>query len=83
MSQDLLEYGRGATGLNPEGSGGVAEEVGSEFRYSARSSGRYKNASVSCELLEIRQDFSLAISKHGSRGLGGGWVAERIPPYLK
>ena len=27
MSQDLLEYGRGATRLDPEGSCGVAEEV--------------------------------------------------------
>jgi hypothetical protein len=28
MSQDLLKDGGGATGLNPEGSGGVAKEVG-------------------------------------------------------
>ncbi|MGB7062110.1 MAG: hypothetical protein WBF13_07130 [Candidatus Zixiibacteriota bacterium] len=28
MTQDLLKDGRGATGLNPEGSCGVAEEVG-------------------------------------------------------
>ena len=31
MTQDLLEDGRGATGLDPEGSSGVAEEVGGDF----------------------------------------------------
>ena len=38
VSQDLLEDGGGATGLYPEGSGGVAEEVGGDFEHLARRS---------------------------------------------